>query len=58
MLAYIATDGCRMRFLREQLDDPGPPTAGAATTAAGSTLPAELSETARRPRRERLPGPA
>ena len=23
MLAYIATDGCRMRFLREQLDDPG-----------------------------------
>ena len=22
MLAYIATDGCRMRFLREQLDDP------------------------------------
>ena len=23
MLAYVATDGCRMRFLREQLDDPG-----------------------------------
>ncbi len=22
MLTYIATDGCRMRFLREQLDDP------------------------------------
>ena len=22
MLAYVATDGCRMRFLREQLDDP------------------------------------
>ena len=22
MLAYIATDGCRMRFLRERLDDP------------------------------------
>ena len=23
MLEYAATDGCRMRFLREQLDDPG-----------------------------------
>ena len=37
MLDYLDTDECRMRFLREQLDDPGGrPTAAAATTAAGS----------------------
>ena len=39
MLEYIATDACRMRFLREALDDPGRRTAAGATTAAASTLP-------------------
>ncbi len=37
MLDYLDTDRCRMRFLRDQLDDPeAEPTAAAATTAAGS----------------------
>ena len=39
MLGYLRTTECRMRYLREQLDDVGPdgrrPTAAAATTAAG-----------------------
>ena len=36
MLDYLDTDACRMRFLREQLDDPERRrTAAAATTAAG-----------------------
>ena len=34
MLAYLDTDGCRMGFLRAQLDDPAPSRAAAATTAA------------------------
>ena len=37
MLEYIRTDRCRMRFLRELLDDRGPPTAVGATTAPAST---------------------
>ena len=47
MLDYLDTDGCRMRFLREQLDDPdGQPTAAAATTAAGSAVDATVSDEA------------
>jgi ATP-dependent DNA helicase RecQ len=37
MRAYATTEGCRMRFLRDALDDPGRPTAGAATAAAPTT---------------------
>ena len=35
MLAYIATDGCRMRFLREQLDDPGAADCGRCDNCGG-----------------------
>ena len=46
MLDYIATDGCRMVFLRDQLDDPAPRRAAAATTAAGSRCHQTVSDAA------------
>ena len=36
MLAYAATDGCRMRFLREQLDDPGAADCGRCDNCGGA----------------------
>ena len=47
MLAYIATDGCRMRFLREQLDDPGAVDCGRCDNCGGAGLSTELSGAAR-----------
>ena len=44
MLAYIATDGCRMRFLREQLDDPGAADCGRCDNCGGLELPARSPE--------------
>jgi ATP-dependent DNA helicase RecQ len=46
MLDYIATDGCRMRFLREQLDDPGAADCGRCDNCGGLTLVAEISSAA------------
>src|SRR3954464_14345045 len=43
MLDYIATDGCRMRFLREQLDDPEATDCGRCDNCGGLTLAAEIS---------------
>ena len=43
MLAYVATDGCRMRFLREQLDDPDAVDCGRCDNCGGLTLPGEIS---------------
>ena len=40
MLDYIATDRCRMRFLREQLDDPGAEDCGRCDSCGGLTLSA------------------
>ena len=40
MLDYLATDRCRMWFLRTSSTTPRRPSAAAATTAAASTLPA------------------
>ena len=49
MLAYIATDGCRMRFLREQLDDPaGAEDCGRCDNCAGLQLPARDLRSRRR----------
>ncbi len=39
MLAYVATDGCRMRFLREQLDDPGAEDCGRCDNCGGLDPP-------------------
>ena len=38
MLAYVATDGCRMRFLREQLDDPAAVDCGRCDNCGGLAL--------------------
>ena len=46
MLDYIATDGCRMRFLRDQLDDPGAVDCGRCDNCGGLTLAAEISAAA------------
>lgn len=46
MLAYVATDRCRMRFLREALDDPGAKDCGRCDNCAGLSLPTSISEAA------------
>ena len=46
MLAYLDTDECRMRFLREQLDDPEAVDCGRCDNCGGLTLSAELSDDA------------
>ncbi len=46
MLDYIATDRCRMRFLREQLDDPEAADCGRCDNCGGLELPATVSEAA------------
>ncbi len=46
MLEYAATDGCRMRFLREQLDDPGAADCGRCDNCGGLDLPGEVSDSA------------
>ena len=56
MLAYVATDGCRMRYLRAQLDDPEAADCGRCDNCGGLTLPngvsgAALSEAGERLRR-------
>src|SRR4051812_34418961 len=46
MLDYIATDGCRMRFLREQLDDPEAAICGRCDNCGGLSLSADVSAAA------------
>ena len=46
MLEYIATTGCRMRFLREALDDPGATDCGRCDNCGGVKIPTSVSETA------------
>ena len=46
MLAYLDTDECRMRFLREQLDDPEAADCGRCDNCGGLTLSADLSDEA------------
>ena len=46
MLDYLATDTCRMRFLREQLDDPGAEDCGRCDNCGGLTLSTEISAAA------------
>ena len=57
MLAYIATDGCRMRFLREQLDDPEAADCGRCDNCGGLELPVEVSGAAVEEAGERLRRP-
>ncbi|RNL62001.1 DEAD/DEAH box helicase [Nocardioides marmoriginsengisoli] len=46
MLEYISTDRCRMRFLREALDDPGAVDCGRCDNCAGLALPSSVSDAA------------
>ncbi|MDQ1724669.1 MAG: ATP-dependent helicase RecQ, partial [Frankiaceae bacterium] len=46
MLAYIATTSCRMRFLREQLDDPGASDCGRCDNCRGGTLDIDVADAA------------
>ena len=46
MLDYIATDACRMRFLRDQLDDPEAEDCGRCDNCGGLTLSADVSAAA------------
>ncbi len=46
MLDYLATDGCRMRFLRDQLDDPGATDCGRCDNCGGFELSTEVSASA------------
>jgi ATP-dependent DNA helicase RecQ len=46
MLDYIATDRCRMRFLRDQLDDPEAADCGRCDNCGGLALPTEVSAAA------------
>ncbi|HET6152834.1 MAG TPA: DEAD/DEAH box helicase [Marmoricola sp.] len=43
MLEYVATDRCRMRFLREALDDPGAKDCGRCDNCVGPTISASVS---------------
>jgi ATP-dependent DNA helicase RecQ len=46
MLDYIATDGCRMLFLRDQLDDPEAEKCGRCDNCGGLTLTSTVSDRA------------
>jgi ATP-dependent DNA helicase RecQ len=46
MLEYIATAGCRMRFLRDALDDPGARDCGRCDNCGGVEVPTSVSEAA------------
>jgi ATP-dependent DNA helicase RecQ len=57
MLDYIDTGRCRMRFLRDQLDDPGAEDCGRCDNCGGFEVPVEVSETALTEARTRLARP-
>src|SRR5207253_210055 len=55
MLDYLTTTGCRMEFLRRQLDDPAAAPCGRCDNCAGWSWPATISDGARAAAGERLP---
>jgi ATP-dependent DNA helicase RecQ len=57
MLDYLATDACRMRYLREQLDDPGAVDCGRCDNCGGFALDATVSESAVAEATDRLSRP-
>jgi ATP-dependent DNA helicase RecQ len=54
MLAYLATDGCRMEYLRRQLDDPAAVACGRCDNCTGQRVGGEVPETSVTAARERL----
>ena len=57
MLAYLSTDRCRMRFLREQLDDPDAVDCGRCDNCGGFAVATDVSDDALAQARERLARP-
>jgi ATP-dependent DNA helicase RecQ len=57
MLDYLATDACRMRFLREQLDDPDAVDCGRCDNCGGLTLATDVSTAAVEEAQARLARP-
>jgi len=58
MLGYAATAGCRMAYLRRELDDPQAAPCGRCDNCTGVAWSAQVSATAAGAARERLQGPA
>ncbi len=57
MLDYIATTGCRLEFLRRELDDPTAAPCGRCDTCTGRRWPGVVSEAARVSAKEQLDRP-
>ncbi|MFT4288534.1 RecQ family ATP-dependent DNA helicase [Nocardioides sp.] len=57
MLRYLETTACRMRFLREQLDDPEAADCGRCDNCGGLTLSTEVSQAAITEAEQRLSRP-
>ncbi|MDX6343116.1 MAG: ATP-dependent helicase RecQ [Trebonia sp.] len=57
MLDYLATGGCRMEFLRRELDDPAATTCGRCDNCTGSPWPADVPEAGAQAARDRLARP-
>jgi ATP-dependent DNA helicase RecQ len=57
MLDYLSTDQCRMKFLRDQLDDPESVACGRCDNCGGLTLSSEVSAAAVEQAGERLSRP-
>ncbi|HEU5418829.1 MAG TPA: DEAD/DEAH box helicase [Streptosporangiaceae bacterium] len=54
MLGYIEDGGCRMEYLRRELDDPGAEPCGRCDNCTGRAWPVTVSDTAAEAARERL----
>ncbi len=54
MLAYLATDGCRMEYLRRQLDDPAAAPCGRCDTCTGQRVEGDVPDASAAAARERL----
>jgi ATP-dependent DNA helicase RecQ len=54
MLAYLATGGCRMEYLRRELDDPAAAPCGRCDNCTGQRVTADVPETSSAAARERL----
>jgi ATP-dependent DNA helicase RecQ len=57
MLAYQATDGCRMEFLRRELDDPEAAACGRCDNCTGRPWPASVPDAGAQAARDRLARP-
>jgi ATP-dependent DNA helicase RecQ len=57
MLDYLATDECRMEFLRRQLDDPGATRCGRCDNCTGRPWPADVPDAGAQAARDRLARP-